>query len=554
MSDPLSLESWCKKELSERFSMDLWPEGLREILSNVNAEELRIYLMDKLRGDDREKRRFIEQLLQRRHTECLPPLPDNMQVYRKKEDQDKFQKPEKGKKKGKNKAETKGSYLNSDLQTSSERDSAVQGKDATDGGTQKTKFVSLYSKEGENRLAVILPGRHPCDCLAQKHALINNCLECGRIVCKQEGSGPCLFCGNLVCTKEEMEVLSHNSNKSEKLRRKLLGNSEDRVGQGLNKAIQHRDKLLDYDKNCIKRTQVIDDQSDYFASESNLWMSTTEREASKKREEERHATRHASRLSHGVKLDLAGRRVLLDDGPSIPDISANHVASTTALISCQKAQESYVLKKSGRELVNPRVLGEAPQWVEVKDTRDLHNSSSIGRNPWPEDRELDCMRPRIQDRGFLEVSDAGLCLSLHQPWASLLVRGIKKTEGRSWYTAHRGRLWIAAAAARPTPEEVASTEEMCRHLNQDEKLPFPKDYPTSCLLGCLILTDCLTQEQYRAQFPDGESDSPFLFICENPQELRLKFPIKGQHKIWKLDSNMHQGARRGLMQQLQREL
>ena len=29
------------------------------------------------------------------------------------------------------------------------------------------------------------PGRHPCECLAQKHSLINNCLECGRIVCVQ---------------------------------------------------------------------------------------------------------------------------------------------------------------------------------------------------------------------------------------------------------------------------------------------------------------------------------------------------------------------------------
>ena len=57
------------------------------------------------------------------------------------------------------------------------------------------------------------------------------------------------LCPAQVCTKEEMEVLSHNSNKSEKLRRKLLGNDEDRIGQGLDKAIQHRDKLLDYDKN-----------------------------------------------------------------------------------------------------------------------------------------------------------------------------------------------------------------------------------------------------------------------------------------------------------------
>ena len=33
---------------------------------------------------------------------------------------------------------------------------------------------------------------------------------------------------------------------------------------------------------------------------------------------------------------------------------------------------------------------------------------------------------RVQDKEFLEMSDSGACLSLHQPWASLLVAGIKK--------------------------------------------------------------------------------------------------------------------------------
>jgi hypothetical protein len=30
------------------------------------------------------------------------------------------------------------------------------------------------------------------------------------------------------------------------------------------------------------------------------------------------------------------------------------------------------------------------------------------------------------------------CLTMHQPWASLLVYGIKRIEGRSWTTPIRG--------------------------------------------------------------------------------------------------------------------
>ena len=32
---------------------------------------------------------------------------------------------------------------------------------------------------------------------------------------------------------------------------------------------------------------------------------------------------------------------------------------------------------------------------------------------------------RIQDRELREMSDDGMCLSMHQPWASLLTHGIK---------------------------------------------------------------------------------------------------------------------------------
>ena len=37
-------------------------------------------------------------------------------------------------------------------------------------------------------------------------------------------------------------------------------------------------------------------------------------------------------------------------------------------------------------------------------------------------------------------------------------------EGRSWYTAHRGRLWIAATAKAATSEEITELEDHYRLL------------------------------------------------------------------------------------------
>lgn len=65
----------------------------------------------------------------------------------------------------------------------------------------------------------------------------------------------------------------------------------------------------------IRRTQVIDDESDYFASDSNQWLSKIEREAIQKREEELREFRHASRLSKKITIDFAGRKIVEDEDP-----------------------------------------------------------------------------------------------------------------------------------------------------------------------------------------------------------------------------------------------
>ena len=72
---------------------------------------------------------------------------------------------------------------------------------------------------------------------------------------------------------------------------------------------------------------------------------------------------------------------------------------------------------------------------------------------------------------------------MHQPWASLVVAGIKKHEGRDWYTTHRGRLWIASTAKTPTCEDIEAVQQSYRLLRGDDNLQFPEQYPTGSLLG-----------------------------------------------------------------------
>ncbi len=52
--------------------------------------------------------------------------------------------------------------------------------------------------------------------------------------------------------------------------------------------------------------------------------------------------------------------------------------------------------------------------------------------------------------------------------------------------------------------------------------------PDQTHLLCLI---SLLQEDYRELYPRGESTSNYVFVCANPKELVVKFPMSGQHKI-----------------------
>ncbi|XP_035826166.1 activating signal cointegrator 1 isoform X2 [Aplysia californica] len=422
------------------------------------------------------------------------------------------------------------------------------------GAKKKSKYVPLYSKEGQAKSVIQIPGRHTCECQAAKHKLINNCMKCGRVVCEQEGAGPCVFCGNLVCTPEDQEIVSRGSKKGEKLRQYLMkgtnlgqsGENADHVPlphalaksqQGFDRAMKHRDKLLEYDKNSVRRTQVIDDECDYYATDANRWLSNDDREKLRKREEELRHARHGSRRDRKITFDFAGRRVV----DAEEDAGKSMYNNEDAVIQQVHYGKSAANGKA-QEIINPTIVSEPPIFIEDPSSRggdSIKSSSGFSH-------KIQSKSSRIQDRELQEMSDEGMCMSMHQPWASLLVCGIKMHEGRTWYTPHRGRLWIAATAKTPPTEEIAEMEQMYRALYGDVGLPFPSEYPAGCLLGCVNVDDCLDQDEYRKQFPDGESGSPYVFICTSPQQLIVKFPIKGKHKIYKLETHIHQAAKKGL--------
>ena len=97
----------------------------------------------------------------------------------------------------------------------------------------------------------------------------------------------------------------------------LLERQKSKAGgqeDALLRAITEKERLVGYDRDSAKQTAVIDDQSDFFEIDSNIWLSQEEKAFLKQKEEEMEAERRSERDKVYVTFDLLGRKVTTSRG------------------------------------------------------------------------------------------------------------------------------------------------------------------------------------------------------------------------------------------------
>ncbi|KAJ6883849.1 activating signal cointegrator 1-like [Populus alba x Populus x berolinensis] len=147
------------------------------------------------------------------------------------------------------------------------------------------------------------------------------------------------------------------------------------------------------------------------------------------------------------------------------------------------------------------------------------------------------------------------CLTMHQPWASLLVYGIKRIEGRSWTAPIRGCLWIHAASKVPEEDTIKAMEDFYREIyavNGITDIKFPEHYPVSRLLGCVDVVGCVRCDELASweAVPEGvrlEGQTDFCWLCEQPKKLLVPFEMRGYQRVYNLEKKIYEAAVRGLV-------
>ncbi|KAL1311350.1 hypothetical protein AAFC00_001524 [Neodothiora populina] len=213
---------------------------------------------------------------------------------------------------------TGGTNMHGAAKTLNDLDSAIRSLEL-----QTNPTLPSHSQSPEDL------AKRKCNCMATRHPLLAiapNCLSCGKIICVKEGLGPCTFCQSPLLSTTEIASMvrvlkdergkerqtannaAHRRAEVSQKPRAFTGrdfissaaasasaspfssapasDSEAEV-QKLDKAKEHRDKLLAFQANNAKRTRIYDEAADFDipTSGTNMWASPAERAAQLKQQQ-----------------------------------------------------------------------------------------------------------------------------------------------------------------------------------------------------------------------------------------------------------------------------
>jgi activating signal cointegrator 1 len=123
-------------------------------------------------------------------------------------------------------------------------------------------------------------------------------------------------------------------------------------------------------------------------------------------------------------------------------------------------------------------------------------------------------------------------LTIRQPFATLIMLGIKTHEFRSWFTHYRGPLSIHAAQALH-----ASTPEVWkRHGTKFNQAGYhdARQLPTSAILGSVHVMDCVEATTLKARVRKSHDapDEGYALVLAKPQPLQMPVKCKGALGLW----------------------
>ena len=116
-------------------------------------------------------------------------------------------------------------------------------------------------------------------------------------------------------------------------------------------------------------------------------------------------------------------------------------------------------------------------------------------------------------------------LTIKQPWAALIMLGIKDIENRTWKTDYRGRLFIHSSKKSDKidlpdilmPSDISIQLTQLIHVN-------------GCIIGEVQLIECISPDEFFKS--DWHEPGCWGWYLENPKLINPPIQCKGKQGLW----------------------
>jgi len=112
-------------------------------------------------------------------------------------------------------------------------------------------------------------------------------------------------------------------------------------------------------------------------------------------------------------------------------------------------------------------------------------------------------------------------LSIRQPWAELIVAGLKTIENRSWQVHYRGTIAVHASSTN-TKREYQSALQLIRSRGMDIQLPPLEQLLVGGIVGLVDIVDCVESSTDPWWIPGN-----YAIVLSNARRGIFQ-PVKGQ--------------------------
>lgn len=123
-------------------------------------------------------------------------------------------------------------------------------------------------------------------------------------------------------------------------------------------------------------------------------------------------------------------------------------------------------------------------------------------------------------------------LTIRQPWASMIIAGLKTIEVRNWRTDYRGPIWVHAARQPDRIIRQLNPGLLARLENFAKWIGWPEAFPARCIIGQTEIIDCRPLAQNDQAAACCACEGQFGLILANTLALARPHSIAGALSFW----------------------